>query len=53
MRKALITNVNVNSSGFKSIKKPVFILTIVGRQDEAKIREILKRKQNVGHAGIN
>jgi len=48
-----MTSVRVGPSGFKPIMKPVLSLTIVGRQDEAKIREALRGRQGVGYAGVN
>lgn len=50
---APITSVSVDSTGFKSITKSVFSLTIVGRYDEAKVRETLRGRQGVGYAGVN
>lgn len=48
-----MTSVRVDPSGFKPITKPVLSFTIVGRQDEAKVREALRGRQGVGYAGVN
>lgn len=48
-----MVNVTMDPSEYKPITKPVLSLTIVGRQDEAKVREALRGRQGVGYAGVN
>jgi len=48
-----MTSVRVGPSEFKPITEPVLSRTIVGRQNEAKVREALRGEQGVGYAGVN